>query len=187
MAKRMFSQPLPNTSSIRAQQRRRPRRHADAAGTMRADQHGDAEVRDHRREQERPVRAGAEDGVDAARKTMTGTVIQWPSWATNNHVVDAAGLVQPLAGEEERPVVADEPLVAAGDVEHDAEQAESASAERPARAVVGRYAQATALARARTLSRSPRTTIRHHRASSCRALRTIAGRRKNCDLPDGRK
>ena len=30
------------------------------------------------------------------------------------------------------------------------------------------------------------TTMRHHSCRSCRALRAIAGSRKNCDRPDGR-
>ena len=91
-----------------------------------------------------------------------GTVSQWPSWGTNNHDADAGVVQDPPASDEQRPVVADEPLVTADDVQHDG-RTERATARTPSGHRRRTRRQATRAGR-EPQSLSPRTTIRHHSA-----------------------
>ena len=88
-----------------------------------------------------------------------------------------------LAGEDERPVVTDEPLVTADDEQQD----DRPGQQQPERPSAPRRRRLPRRRRAAAGPQRPRITMFHHNANNCRALWAMAGRRKNCDLPDGRK
>ena len=205
MANTMFSHPTPNTSStehmsVVVHAVTPTRRHSwRTASTMpRCKREVDRQERPVRTQPEHVAHAAVDE--DRHRHPMAGRGFEQPALPPGR-VADA------IAGDEERPVVADEPLVPADHEPHDEGDADGhveralgapvggrpgdgapgAGLERELFRHGGRAYWTASLVVSGYLGQRRRTTMRHHSSTSCRALRAMAGSRKNCDRPDGRK
>ena len=199
----MFSQPAAEDEQHRAHQRRRPLGSRRRAGRARERPARCRGARPSSGSQERPVRVEPEQvlttSVDEDRHRHPVAVLRRRTATSSSPTVWRIV----VAGDQERPVVADEPLRPTDHEPHDDRDAmrgeEHARAPRSVRAVDGRIARELRQRRSGHRRRNERdsspwarqrrrTTIRHHSSSSCaRAASDRRQRGRTPTCPDGRK